>query len=190
VDELLQPVPMAALTNKRAPFMVEIPVSMEAGPYLVSGTKTLLWIESVRAGSQPLRARVSGEARSGALRAAVRLGKPSVSFFEEVVSEVASEGRKRKWGNGFLATRTGIKKAVVYVRSYGIPDVEVLLSEKGSLDVPEGVTTTKVSWIPEGRAVVVPKDRSYLGLIGSMGESHWTAAVHNPSRGMAVLGRW
>lgn len=170
--------------------MVEIPVSTDAGPYLVSGTKTLLWIESVRTGSQPLRAMVAGEARSGALRAAVRLGRPSSSLFMEIVSEVASAGRKRKWGNNFPATSDGIKKAVIYVRSYGVPEIELLISEKGSLSIPKGVKTRKVSWIPEGRAVVVSEDRAYLGLLGTMGESHWTVAVHNPSRGMAVLGRW
>ena len=174
--DLLQKMPMATISNKKVPFMIEIPVSAESAPFLVTGTKKLLWIEATR---------------TGTIRSAVRTGVFKEDLFEDVVKEVAKLGVTRKWANGFPFTARGLKQAIAYVTLYGIEKVEILSRETmGELEVPKGVTVIPAPWMPLGRAVVVPEDRAYLGLVGVLGESHWTAVVHNPSRGMAVLGAW
>lgn len=166
---------MSALTPKKTPLLVEVPVHGAAAPFLVSGTRGWVWVEG---------------ARTGTLRAAVRVGEVPSEIFVQVISEVAHRGVERAWSNGFEFTQEGLFQAVAYVRSYGIEEVEILVPVDSTLTAPKGVTLSLATWIPQNRAVVVPLDRSYLGMVGSIGESHWTAVVHNPSRGMAVLGDW
>jgi hypothetical protein len=153
--------------NRKPGLMIEVPVSPEAGPYLVSGTRRWVWIDS---------------ARGGFVRSALRDGDaPDLEL--SLVREVARSGQERRWGNGFPATDAGLKSAKEYLAFYGIVEVDLLRSE--------GVTLPGElrPWIPTGCAVMVAKDRSYLGMRGNFG-SRWSVVMHNPSRGMAVLGDW
>lgn len=176
MDTLLQKMDLKKLTRKRIPFLVELPVHSASAPFLVSGTKKWLWVE-----------RVAG----GFVKAAVRPERVPAKLSEQVVKEVAQAGRDRKWGNNFPLTEAGLKEAIEYLRYYGLEKLEILVAEKTKLPrIPEGVTVCPVAWVSKGRAVVVPEDRSYLGLFGTIQDTHWTAIVHNPSRGMAVLGDW
>lgn len=177
MDSLLQRVDMKKLTAKKIPFLIEVPVHGSSAPFLVSGTKNLIWVE---------------RASNNAIKAAVRKEKLPMKLSEQIVEEIARTGREREWANNFSFSKEGLEKAVEYLRFYGIEAIEVLLPEKSKpkLTAPKGVTLCPVPWVTKGRAAVVPADRAYLGLVGMIGNSHWTAVVHNPSRGMAVLGDW
>ena len=175
MDDLLQRVPMASLTTKKTPLLVEVPVHGAAAPFLVSGTLGWAWVEG---------------ARTGVLRAAVRTGEIPPGIFPQIVSEVARRGVVRKWMNGFPFAPGGLLQAVAYVRSYGIEEVEALVPIDSTFTAPKGVTLSLAAWVPSNQAVIVPLDRTYLGMLGTIGDSHWMAVVHNPSRGMAVLGDW
>lgn len=184
MDDLLQRVAMGNLSAKRVPFMIEIPVDPESAPFLVTGTKKFLWIEAVGRSHSPL-AKMRGKVRS-----AIREGAFEEGVFVDILQEVARTGAERRWGNGFPFTTLGLNQAVAYVTLYGMEKLEVLCgSSLKGIQIPKGVTVTSVKWMPRGKAVVVPEDRSYLGLVGILDQS-WTALVHNPSRGMAVLGDW
>lgn len=162
------------LKGSRAPFLMEIPVSPESAPYLVTGTRSLLWIEAPR---------------NGVIRSGIRSGSPDPAFYRALVGEISSQGGKRGWGNSFPSTTAGMGKAVEYLRGYGFEESVLLVSPGSKIKPPSGVEKVPVSWISSG-SVLVPKDRSYLGVLGFLGDKNWTAVVHNPSRGMAVLGRW
>ena len=153
--------------SRKPGLLIEVPVSSEAGPYLVSGTKQWVWIDS---------------ARGGFVRAALRDGDES-DLEAGLVREVFRSGQERRWGNGFPSTEAGLKSAKEYLAYYGIAEVELLRGE--------GVTLQGElrAWIPTGCAVLVAKDRAYLGMRGKFG-SRWSVVMHNPSRGMAVLGGW
>jgi len=173
--ELLPRVPVAEMQPKKIPFMVEVEVHPEGQPFLVSGTKTLLWV---------------GSSKTGVLRAAVRSDEQPDPL--TIISEVAHRGAEDQWENSFPYTAVGVGKAISYVRSYGISELDLLVPSDYAFPPPKkkSVNLVPTSWMPSGRVVVVPSDRSYLGTIRTLGEKHWILLVHNPSRGMAVSGSW
>lgn len=166
---------MTSITSKKTPLLVEVRVHGAGAPFLVSGTREWVWVDG---------------ARTDTLRAAVRKGKLPKKVFSEIVSAIALRGSAQKWANGFPFSESGLVEASAYVRSYGIEEVEILVPKGCVFTAPKGVTLSPVAWVSPNRAVAVPSDRTYLGMIGTIGNSHWTAVVHNPSRGMAVLGVW
>ena len=42
------------------------------------------------------------------------------------------------------------------------------------------------SWVPDKCAIVVPRDREFVGVLGHLDPKSMVVCVHNPSRGMAV----
>ena len=82
-------------------------------------------------------------------------------------------------------------KAVEHLRYYGLQEVEILVGSEGfGFDfVSPGVTVTTTSWLPDGMAVVVPRDRDCLGFVADLPSGMFVSVVHNPSRGMAVAVR-
>jgi hypothetical protein len=156
--------------------MIEVPVNGGGGPFLVSGIRQeWVWISN---------------AKTGILRAAVRPGPVPDDIFVRIVTEIAARGTKNLWENCYPYTDVGLSGAVEYVTSFGIKQVEALVPKDSTLSVPGGVTLSESEWIPQGRAVVIPLDRTYLGMIGVLGAEYHMVVIHNPSRGMAVLGIW
>lgn len=153
--------------TKKPGLLIEVPVSPEAGPFLVSGTRGWVWVNS---------------AKGGFVRAAVR-GGSSAGLEGDLVQAVAREGTQREWGNAFPCTPVGVASAKAYLSYYDINEVEVLVGA-GS-----GVEGSHRDWVPDRCAILVPKDRSYLGMLGRFGE-RWSVVIHNPSRGLVVLGAW
>lgn len=175
MSDLLQMVLMAPPGAKKTPLLVEIPVHPESAPFLVSGTKGWVWVYG---------------AKGGVLRAATCKGSPTSETWVQVVTEVASHGQEAHWGNVFPCSESGIADAVMYLRSYGFDSVDVIVSPGWSPALPNGVKLSESSWMPSGKAVAVPSDRTYLGMLGMFGSGSYMVVVHNPSRGMAVMGDW
>lgn len=157
----------AKFGGERSGLMIEVPVSPESGPYLVLGMKKWIWINSSFGGN---------------IRSALRSGDP-VDVEADLVREVVREGASREWGNTFPYSPEGVTKAREYLSYYGLNDLELLVG-KGSPLKGEGR-----DWVPEGCAVLVPKDKAYLGMLGRFG-SRWSVTMHNAARGMAMLGTW
>lgn len=173
--DLLPRVPLGELPAKKAPLMIEIPVN-SGGPYLVSGVRQdWTWLS---------------DSKTGTIRSAVRTGPLPEDLFASAVREVMRRGDEYEWENCYPYTETGLCGALEYVTSYGIEPAEVLVPIGNTLQAPQGVTLTESSWIPLNSAVVVPMDRSYLGMVANFGTQFHTVVLHNPSRGMAVLGDW
>lgn len=161
--------------GKGVPLFVELPVHPDTAPYLVTSNKGLLWIDSSFNG---------GFVRSAVLRTRWE-DTMGHTTYEAVVRCVAQRGRELSWGNQFPATAAGLKGAREHLRSYDLVDCDLLTGKGAALG--EGM---ECPWVPEGCAVLVPRDRSYLGIVGTLGDGAHTVMVHNPSRGMAVLGAW
>jgi len=157
--------------------MVEIPVHPESAPFLVSGTLgKWVWIS---------------ESKKGVLRAAFRDGSVPEDLNLSIAKVVAQESALRKWGNISSFNAKGILAAVEYLRFYGFgADVEVLVPVGCRLKAPKGVSFVEAPWLPAKKAVAVPADRSFLGILGAIGGERYAVVVHNPSRGMALIGGW
>jgi hypothetical protein len=174
VGDLLQQVPMVS-AGKKTPLLIEIPVNGEGAPFLISGLRDWVWIRG---------------SRSGIIRSAVRPGAIPKDIFVQVTQEVAKKGAASKWGNTLPFSDDGLVKATKYIKSYDIDQVEALVPVGSTLQAPKGVRLSESAWIPKNKAVVVPQDRTYLGLLGTFGPEFYTVVLHNPSRGMVVLGDW
>lgn len=153
-------------TAKGVPLFVEVPVHPETSPYLVTSNKGMLWVDTSFNG---------GFVRSAVIRSPWSAVAGDTSA--EVVRAIRQRGIELSWGNAFPFTDTGLRRARDYLSTYDLNGCDLL-------------HRPAAPWVPEGCAVLVPKDRSYLGIVGTVGESSYTVVVHNPSRGMAVLGAW
>jgi hypothetical protein len=173
--------------TKHVPLMMEFPINPETGPFLVSSSRSVLWVLPKR----PI------------IRAAVRPMTDLGEFFLEVVNEVRDMGRESEWGNVHPWTSEGLLGALAHVRSYEITDVEILAggSDPDAVvwgDLPQpvlledehltlcGVPLEVVPWLPPTMLVVVPQDRDYLGFVLLLRDKG-LAVVHNASRGMAIV---
>lgn len=169
--------PDVVISTERTGFFMEVPVAEEAAPYLVGKTAGMLWVPA---------------AHKGTIRAAVRPGGRPVETFVEVVRAVQSGGHRYEWGNSFDATLQGLQGAVGYLTDYGIEEIDLLAGPKtldGFKDIPHGVRKVTAEWVPDGCAVLVPTDRSFLGMVGILKDAY-SVVLHNPARGMAILGEW
>jgi hypothetical protein len=162
--------------GKGVPLLVEIPVHEESAPYLVtSNKKGMLWIERS----------FNGVVRSAMLETDWKEAIDGVAL--DLIRTVRKRGIEQSWGNTFPLTTDGVVGARDYLKSYGFEDVEILVHNTYEL-----ANEVIYPCIPAGCAVMVPKDRAYLGILGVLGQDNarYTVVVHNPSRGMAILGDW
>jgi hypothetical protein len=172
--------------GKGVPLFMEFSVNPETGPFLVSSSRSTLWVTprvpKVRAAFRPLEVD---------------------HFFAEVVGAVAAVGREAEWGNVQPFTPDGLLRAVAHLRSYGLEDLEVLAhpeADWGGLRPVEtevegevvrtilGLPLEDASWLDTNTIVVVPQDKDYVGFLYKFG-NRGLAVVHNASRGVAVCQR-
>ena len=174
---LLQVVQLPQKGITGVPLFVEIPVYGDAAPYLVTSHKGPLWIGA------PLK---GGVVRSAMIRGSWQ--KDIFKTYHAMVLEIIRQGKELSWGNVFPGTPKGEKAAQEYLESFGLDVLETL--DHDSSPQVNGVHHAKNTWIPEGSAVMVPRDRAYLGIVGVWDADTYTVVIHNPARGMAVLGDW
>lgn len=184
------------------PLMLEYPVPEETGPYLVSSSSSVLWVTELHPNST--------------VKAAVRevsLG----DFFREVVEAVAVMGRQQEWGNVHPLTLEGLQAAIEHVSYYDLAPLELLIPrahQAGSADQPSdedaenqskaslvalmppglrplieevGLPFRPSSWVPDGMIVVVPKDRTFVGVVNQVTPKKIAGVVHNAARGIGVV---
>ena len=171
MTELLKHLPMKV--GNKTPLMMEFPVNPETSPYLVTaaGKSKLLWIP------QP---------KGATVRAGVRYGGDQQEINTLIAREIALAGIQNNWGNVHSFNQAGLMQAVSYLNYYGFDDLELLT---GSDTVPFStqISVTRCEWLKEGCAVIVPKDRAFVGVVSPVGKG-FAVMVHNPSRGIAILG--
>lgn len=180
MNDLLQHLdPDPRLSRGRGvPLMMEFPVETGTSPYLVSTSTSLLWV------TEPLSNQM--------VRAAVRHIKDTGAFFREVLDEIAEMGLENEWSNVSPGNLAGVEAAISYVRSYDLPEVEVLAAPKKTdmviphLDEVSGCPVHRVDWLHGNLVVALPKDRAYLGFLSRFGSSRALSVIHNPSRGVGI----
>ena len=157
---------------KKRPLMLDgVPVPSDSGPFLVTSSKAVLWVE-----------RAFGE---GFLRLAVRKQKPD-DLYRALVIEIASEGGRRGWGNVHPPTTAGVLEGIKHLHYYDLPDVTLLYGADFDIGSAPDISRAPADWLPPSWGVLVP-DRTYVGTVYLLGEGYLGAVVHNPSRGVVVL---
>jgi len=154
----------------------EFQANNEATPFLVSTSKSLLWIN---------------EAPSNVVRAAVRPKTKVQDFYKEVIQEIAEVGSDCSWGNVQPLNKVGVQNALDYVASYELGEIECLLHPQDKEKISEMLSGSDIpyslcKWMPKGHMVVVPKDRSFLGFVGVLATG-FVSVIQNPSRGIAIV---
>lgn len=165
------------------PAILEFPVNKATAPFLVSSSRSTIWIN---------------RSKNGKVRAAVRNAEAYGNYFSEVVEAVSEMGIMAEWGNVHPFTKEGVKAAIDHVRFYEIPDLEILaspdndwtkvdetLEDNTPMLMMFGVPVQYAAWMPPNCIVVVPKDRHFVGFLYGIGE-RMVSVVHNASRGLAV----
>jgi len=191
----VQRIQSKALQRKgTVPLMVEYGVSPDTAPYLVSSTSSVMWINAVHPGDM--------------VKAAVR--KMSVDdFFREVLEATMAMGRQQKWGNVHPLTLEGLQAAVEHVEFYDLGPVELLIPRTRPVEPDEddervipvdlmppelrpliedmGLPFRPSSWVPDSTIVVVPKDRTFVGVVSKITTTQIAGVVHNAARGIAIV---
>jgi hypothetical protein len=154
---------------KKTPLMFEFKVKGELAPFLVTNSKSILWVD----------------APNDTVRAGVRVNTRVKDFFMEVINELATVGDDAQWGNTHEFSPEGVQEAISYLQGYEVGALEVLVHPNSASDIDVAVKVTNTHWLPEKCAVVVPQDRDFLGFIGLIGKD-FVGVVHNPSRGLSI----
>jgi len=130
----------------------------------------------------------------GMITAAVRLDTLPDQFFLDVVETLLVAGRDQNWGTVHPVTHDGILAAVTHVEEYELGEIEILVptgssgqeplfAAMGEFDYPQ----RPCSWLPGDMAVVVPKDRGFVGSVYRVTGKDIVGLVHNAARGIAIV---
>lgn len=156
------------------PLMVEFRVNPETAPFLVSSTRSFVWVTP----------------RTDRLRAAIRVvdGDGIGGVFRDIVTRVAEAGADGKWGNVHPFTPEGVSAARAHLTYYDMSDTGIVAhpgTDVSTLGVDDDAVE-RASWVPDGWAVVLPTDREFVGFL-VVSDDRYLTVVHNSSRAVAVV---
>lgn len=155
------------------PLMLEVDVPEHTAPYLVSSSKSFVWVE-----------RVSVSKR---VRAAVRQDTTPAALFQETLTHIIERGRQDKWGNVHPFTERGLLEAIAHVEGYDLGEIELLMNTVPPwADNLKGYIIHKTVWLPENCALVLPVDKEFVGVLVHLNEKKMACVVHNAGRAVGI----
>lgn len=169
------------------PLMMEFEVNPDTAPFLVTGSKAVLWVTEAH----------PGDVVKAAVRPLFSLG----GVFAEMIEAVIAMEEHAKWGSVEPFSREGFDKVRAHLEYYELGDLELLVprergedNEKGTFARPLWMNTVDLncplrpsSWLPDNRAVLVPRDRGFVGFAGEIPGRNGVAVLHNASRAVGIL---
>lgn len=166
------PLPDKFRKGNVVPLALPFQVDPDAAPYLVSGSKEpTLWVPS---------------APKGKLHAGVRTEE---NFRTEVVDAITLMSMQSGWGNVVDFSAEGVAAGHSFLKEMGFEKDELELLKHASTEasfLAEEEALQTADWVPQDCVLVLPKDRSFLGWIGTVAPGKIVSVVHNPSRGIAI----
>ena len=133
------------------------------------------------------------------VKAAVRQSVTPGEVYQELVKALITRGRDDQWGSVHPLTVEGVQAAIDHVEYYELGDVEVLVPHKPiakgkrkpadpvtPLLTAMGLGSRPSSWVPPKHILIVPKDRTFVGVMATFGKGQVLAVIHNPARGIAI----
>lgn len=173
---LLDVVPMRDQAAEHGvPAMVELEANPDLAPFLVSSTRSVVWIEEL--------------SYEGFLRAASRTIE---GLQEEIVVAIAERSLEEGWGNVYSLSEASLSKCVMALKKAGVEEWEIMASPSVVEVVKAWMPSQEdqihpVQWMPHKTLVVVPKDRSLLGTYGTFGDNIVVSVVHSARHGIGIL---
>ena len=154
--------------------MLEVPVAPTLpGPFLVTSTKGLIWI--------------ADKFPSGVVRAAVRK-VPLPFLYRETLEAIEALARGNQWGSVQAQTPEGVKAAWEYLAEYDLTEVECLFGSGFPVEIlPVDLPSEEEVWVPDGWAILIPKDRGFVGTSFDFGAGQVASVIHNAARGIGFL---
>ena len=160
--------------NKKVPLLLEIPLDQALeGPFLVSSSKGFLWIAE--------------KFPTGIIRAAIR--KAPIEFlYREALIEAHKKSVSQQWGNVQPPSKLGLEMAIAHLSEYGFSEVEICVGDGFDQTlIGSEIQTIESVWVPDHWAVVLPKDKSYVGTSFDFSGGRVACVIHNASRGIGMV---
>ncbi len=191
------------------PLMLEFQVPAETAPYLVSSSSSVLWINDAHPGSlvkAAVRESTPGAFFREVVEAVIAMGRQQewgnvhpltieglraaidhVAFYElgplELLTPRAHPAGSTVDDDDEDETAPGdvAAEAPQRVSSAALmpPGLRPLLEEAGLPFRPS-------AWVPSGTVVVVPRDRSFVGMVSQVTPKKIAGVVHNAARGIGI----
>lgn len=160
--------------HPKTPLFIEVPISEGLeGPFLVTSTRSQIWLDN----KFP-----SGIVRSAILRA------PKEFIFRSCLIQIKEKAQNLAWGSVHPTTLEGFSAAKQHLDYYGLGELEIYFGEGFDQDVlPESVPAFEEVWVPSGWAVLLPKDKGFVGTLVDFGQERISLVIHNASRGVGLL---
>lgn len=146
-------------------FMMEVPVSPEAVPIMVTGVESMIWVSA---------------APKGVARTFIRSREIQDTVILESIVEMSKECQ---WGNVLPCTAEGIKAGLNYLSDYGFQPSELeIYGNCANIETDLRKVPVEIPF-----TLILPTDRSYLGWVSKWKDGRSTVVVHNAARGIVVL---
>lgn len=158
----------------KTPVFIEVPVQEDLeGPFLVTSSKAQIWVEN--------------KFPSGIVRSAI-LRVPREFLFRSCLEKICEKSRDLAWGSVQPPTPQGVRDALAHLAYYGLLEVEIYFGEGFDQDLlPESLPSFEEVWVPTGWAVILPKDKSFVGTLFDFGQERNSIVIHNASRGVGLV---
>jgi len=196
------------------PLMLEYKVAPETAPYLVTSSSSVMWINEPHPGEivkAAVRQMSISEFFAEVIEATVAMGRQQqwgnvhpltveglraavehIEFYELGPVELLTP---RAHQPGEAAEETDAVNETDPDDDAGEPTEAIKRVEAVDLMPPElrplieelGLPFRPSSWVPEGTIVVVPKDRTFVGVVNRVTTKKLAGVVHNAARGIAIV---
>lgn len=159
---------------------LEFPVDPVTAPYLVSSSQGFVWVNHLATRTTVL---------------AARQDIPKGDAYRMIVNLVSVRGEAEEWGNVLPLDGEGLHEALAWLLEQGehtSEELELLVSPDRdrfsllSTNFP-GLDFVEADWLPTDQAVLLPKDRTFVGTLGGCPGGSRVIVVHNPSRSLVIL---
>ncbi len=172
MKDLLQSINLPSPKKGSVPLFLEFNINDVLKPFLVSSTRDLIWVYKTK---------------NNRVRSALRNDFNINTITSSILEKIISQGLEYSWGNIYTGGLSRLEQAKSRMVEYGFPDFEILSSDQ-ELVASRGDLTFSPC-IPQELLVVVPRDREYLGFIGTFQDipGKFCVLIHNASRGICIL---
>ena len=195
------------------PLMVEYTVPEETAPYLVSSSSSVMWISEAHPGplvKAAVREGTLGSFFREVIDAVAAMGRQQnwgnvhpltyqgleaainhLSFYDLDPLELLIP-RAHPPGSGTRSTEDeddfdGEVPIGAPEAPQRVSQVALMPPELRSLIEEAGLPFRPSAWVPDGTIIVVPKDRSFVGLVHQVTAKKVVGVVHNAARGIAIV---
>jgi len=195
------------------PLMVEYTVSEETAPYLVSSSSSVMWINDTHPGSTvkaAVRELTPDDFFREVIEAVASMGREMqwgnvhplttegltaaiehLEFYELGPVELLIPRSHPPDELDPMLDDGDDEEAELYREVHGEPprvkSVDLMPPELRPFIEDTGLPFRASAWVPEGTIIVVPKDRSFVGVVNRLTSKKIVGVVHNAARGIAIV---